>query len=588
MSEESATNGGVLSKNQQSNDGGISDPYFIVTSDNPTSSLVSTVFSGTNFVRWRRNVKRGLIAKNKEGFINGEIVKPDVVSKDYQKWKRADFMVVSWILSSMSSELADDFGYIESVVDLWKELNERFGQTNGPLVYQLKKEIDNLKQENMTIVSYYGKLKKLWDEMQCLRVFPSCSCGVLKNCSCNFLKKVAEFEDEDKMMKFLLGLTSGFDNTVTNVLSMDPLPSINRVFSIAQEIEKQKEVSGVVIESNALAAQVYRNNPRNNQGRRDWRDEKKDKMHKQCTHCKGKGHTIDQCFKIISYPEWYNAIKAAKEGHNGAVGSKSRLVANVHTENNYYADEPLADSTEDTSLNTDMLNAICQEVMRAMKGKQTQSGGDIKNNHSLANFAGIMSYSFNCHMNKLNEDCLWIVDSGACDHMTYNDSWLMNKRRLNLPVKVGLPDGSWKSVEIIGDVNLSDTLVLKDVMLIKEFKHNLLSIGRLIEQNNISVQFTSTGCYFQDLNKSIVLGAGTREHGLYYFDRCKSLKIAQRQMQGDTVVCNTVVKDVYSDSKIDDVVCMLPNKTATSITQNKNGSRHTLDLMHARLGHASL
>lgn len=155
MSEESGTNGGSLSKNQQSNNGGISDPYFIATSDNPAASLVSTVFSGTNFVRWSRNIKRGLIAKNKEGFINGEIVKHDVVSKDYQKWKRADFMVVSWILSSMSSELADDFGYIESVVDLWRELNERFGQTNGPLVYQLKKEIDNLRQENMTIVSYY-------------------------------------------------------------------------------------------------------------------------------------------------------------------------------------------------------------------------------------------------------------------------------------------------------------------------------------------------------------------------------------------------------------------------------------------------
>ncbi|XP_057248988.1 uncharacterized protein LOC130590526 [Beta vulgaris subsp. vulgaris] len=283
----------------------------------------------------------------------------------------------------------------------------------------------------MTIVSYYGKLKKLWDEMQCLRLFPSCSCGAMKNCSCNFLKKITEFEDEDKMMKFLLGLNSGFDNTVTNVLSMDPLPSINRVFSIAQQIEKQKEVSGVVIESKALAAQVYRNNSRNVQGRRDWRDEKKDNMNKQCTHCKGKGHTIDQCFKIIGYPEWYNAIKAAKEGNSTGAGSKSKIVANVHTESQHYVD-PL------------------------------------------------------------------------------------------------------------------------------------------------------------DLHRSVVLGAGTRKHGLYYFDSCKSLKITQRQVKDDIVVCNTVVKDVDSDGRSTDVACLLPDKTATSIAQNKKGSRHTLDLMHARLGHASL
>ena len=173
-------------------------------------------------------------------------------------------MVVSWILSSMNSELADDFGYIDTVVDLWRELTERFGQSNGPLIYQLKKEIDNLNQENMTIVKYDGKLKKMWDEMQSLRSFPSCTCGALSKCSSLlFLKKIDEFEEEDKMMKFLLGLHGGFDNTVTNVLSMDPLPSINRVFSITQQIEKQKEMSNLVVESSAMsssaiAAQSYR------------------------------------------------------------------------------------------------------------------------------------------------------------------------------------------------------------------------------------------------------------------------------------------------------------------------------------------
>ncbi|XP_021851357.1 uncharacterized protein [Spinacia oleracea] len=222
----------------QSNNGGNFDPYFVASSDNPTSSLVAVVFNGLNFIRWSRNVRRALVAKNKEGFINGDILKPAVNHKDYPKWKRADFMVVSWILSSMNSELADDFGYIDNAVELWKELTKRFGQSNGPLIYQLKKEIDNLNQENLTIVTYYGKLKKLWDEMQNLRAFPTCTCGALNFCSCMFLKKVAEFEEEDKMMKFLLGLNGGYEGTVTNVLSMDPLPTINRVFAITQQKEK--------------------------------------------------------------------------------------------------------------------------------------------------------------------------------------------------------------------------------------------------------------------------------------------------------------------------------------------------------------
>ncbi|XP_056695339.1 uncharacterized protein [Spinacia oleracea] len=186
--------GNTESEGSQSNSEGNNnnfDPYFIENSDNPTSSLVAVPFTGANFVRRSRNVKRALIAKNKEGFINGELLKPTVNHKDYLKWKRADFMVVSWIFSSMNHDLADDFGYIDNAADLWLELAERFGQSNGPLIYQLKKEIENLTQENMTIVSYYSKLKKLWDEMQTLRAFPTCTCGVMLTCSCQFLKKVA-------------------------------------------------------------------------------------------------------------------------------------------------------------------------------------------------------------------------------------------------------------------------------------------------------------------------------------------------------------------------------------------------------------
>ncbi|XP_056688606.1 uncharacterized protein [Spinacia oleracea] len=332
----------------------------------------------------------------------------------------------------MNHDLADDFGYIDTVVELWKELTERFGQSNGPLIYQLEKEIENLTQQNMTIVTCYGKLKKLWDEMQNLRAFPTCSCGAMLQCSCNFMKKVAEFEEEDKMMKFLLGLNGGFENSVTNVLSMDPLPSINRVFSITQQIEKQKEVSHAAVECNAMnssamATHAYRG-VGFTQGKKDWRYLKKEKLNKQCTHCKGKGHTIDQCFKIIGYPDWYNTIKASK----GSNSQGSMIAANAHTTIDF-VDCPLDDAgAENGTVSNEMLNAICQEVMKAMKGKQSQNNTGNGATCSFANYAGIISHSLNCSVNKMHDGCLWIVDSGACDHMTYNENMLTNIRTLNV------------------------------------------------------------------------------------------------------------------------------------------------------------
>ncbi|XP_056685295.1 uncharacterized protein [Spinacia oleracea] len=570
-------------QNSQQNEGdrGNLDPYFVANSDNPTSSLVAMVFNGVNFTRWSRNVKRALIAKNKEGFINGDILKPVENHKDFSKWKRADFMVVSWILSSMNNDLADDFGYIYNAVDLWKELNERFGQSNGPLIYQLKKEIDNLNQENMTIVTYYGKLKKLWDEMQSLRAFPAC---------------VAEFEEEDKMMKFLLGLNGGFEGTVTNVLSMDPLPSINKVFSITQQIEKQKEVSSALAESNAMnssamAAQIHNSGQfqisTNGQGRKDWKDLKKEKMYKVCTHCKNKGHTIDQCFKLIGYPDWYNSIKASK----GLQSTGDRLAAHVHSAD--VGDNPLDDTIADCgTVNNEMLNAICLEVMKTMKGKHAQNGETSGGNScSFANYACIMSHSFNCTVSSLHDKCLWIVDSGACDHMTYDETLLINKRKLQSLIKVGLPDGTQMTVDTIGDIILSDKLILNDVLLVHGFKHNLLSVGRLIEHNGVHVVFTGTGYSFQDPVSFKVIGAGQRLQGLYYFVQdtdCNSsigrnnIGIVRRELHCNTVA-NVISHDVSNVPRL-----RLPNKTATSIGQSKIDTQGQLDLLHARLGHPSL
>ena len=88
-----------------------------------------------------------------------------------------------------------------------------------------------------------------------------CSCGALSNCTCTFLEKIEYLEAKDRLMQFLLDLNSGFDTTITDFLSMDPLPSINRVFSIAQQIEKQKEVSANNVEigvaSSAMVAQRF-------------------------------------------------------------------------------------------------------------------------------------------------------------------------------------------------------------------------------------------------------------------------------------------------------------------------------------------
>lgn len=44
-------------------------------------------------------------------------------------------------------------------------------------------------------------------------------------------------------MNFLMGLNDSFSQTRGQILLMDPLPSINRVFSLIVQEEKQKSLS---------------------------------------------------------------------------------------------------------------------------------------------------------------------------------------------------------------------------------------------------------------------------------------------------------------------------------------------------------
>lgn len=52
------------------------NPFFILHSDNPAAVLVSPPLNGDNYSTWVRAMRMALRAKNKLGFVTGEISKP--------------------------------------------------------------------------------------------------------------------------------------------------------------------------------------------------------------------------------------------------------------------------------------------------------------------------------------------------------------------------------------------------------------------------------------------------------------------------------------------------------------------------------
>ncbi|KAL2938477.1 Retrovirus-related Pol polyprotein from transposon TNT 1-94 [Bienertia sinuspersici] len=78
--------------------------------------------------------------------------------------------------------------------------------------------------------------------------------------------------------------------------------------------------------------------------------------------------------------------------------------------------------------------------------------------------------------------------------MVCNDNLLTERRRVNKRIYVGLPDGTIRTVKEMGTVILGSKLILKHVLYIPEFKHNLLSLARFMEQTKLDIIFSDQKC----------------------------------------------------------------------------------------------
>ncbi|XP_042947042.1 uncharacterized protein LOC122280126 [Carya illinoinensis] len=89
----------------------------------------------------------------------------------------------------------------------------------------------------------------------------------------------------DCVIQFLMGLHDSFTNVRDQIMLIDPLPPVNKVFSYIQQQERHHLTSAAPpVETIALAAR-----------RPSQPFPKRDKPY--CTHCKITGHTLAQCFK---------------------------------------------------------------------------------------------------------------------------------------------------------------------------------------------------------------------------------------------------------------------------------------------------
>ena len=110
----------------------------------------------------------------------------------------------------------------------------------------------------------------------------------------------------------------------------------------------------------------------------------------------------------------------------------------------------------------------------------------------------------------------WVIDIGATDHMTSLSNFLSREKNSGVNCCIKLPNGNQVSVTHVGDVQLSNNLTLKDILVVLDFKYNLPSVSKLYRDSKCVAVFYDEVCLLQDYATRVINGLGEYRDGLYH------------------------------------------------------------------------
>ncbi|KAH0771720.1 hypothetical protein KY290_015701 [Solanum tuberosum] len=380
-----------------------SNPYYLHPLDSPGMSLMNSIFEGKGYGGWRRTIIIALSAKNNLGFIDGGCKALGSDSPYLKLWDRTNNMVTSWLLNSLSKEIAESVIYSKIAEALWKDLEDHFGQPNRANLYHLQKELNDLVQGSNDIARYYTRLKGLWDELDLLNTKNCCSCTCTyggKNVSSKALQ-------DERLILFLMGLNNAYSPVRSNILMINPLPSVSLAYSLIMQDEKQMGGGHSKII-----------------GTSDLRGRKTDLL---CSHCKKLGHTVDKCYRIVGFPSNFKFTRSKKITGN----VRSNVIAAPGEGDDELVQE---NSSGMNQLSKEQFSQLIQLLHQVKVSQSEPALSDVSANSASKN------HYVSCHI--LIKSSKWILDSGALEHLSSNPELFTYPSPLTNPIYVNFPDSS--------------------------------------------------------------------------------------------------------------------------------------------------
>ncbi|RVX03498.1 Retrovirus-related Pol polyprotein from transposon RE1 [Vitis vinifera] len=489
MTEQQPSNGGKLDA---------ANPYFLHHSDHPGMVLVSKPLNGDNYSTWCRAMTISLNAKSKLGFIDGTTTMPSATDKpdEHASWKKCNDMILSWILNSLSQDLADSVIFSTTAQEVWEDLRDRFSQSNAPRIFQIERDIACLTQDQMTVAAYYTRLKKLWDELGSYND-TVCSCGA--------------DHKRRRLMQFLMGLNESYNAIRGQILLMNPLPDVAKAYSSIVQEEKQRSLGATRETTENSAMVVQRAEPmalavRHGQGSSS-RSNPSNRKPLHCSYCDRDHHVRETCWKLNGYPPEHPKHASNRSNH----GSTHFKRNNSHQSSaNNVKERPVMQ--EVPSMTNGLSDLQIQQILSIMQGKGTTQSTNPKANAAASGLLQTL-----LHLHRL------IIDSGATDHITSSPTLLVNSSKNTFLPPVAMPSGEQAPITSIGNLPLNSAATLKNVLGVPSFK---------------------------DLTTRTTIGLGEQRDGLYYLVALASEKPKTQTPSAAATSCRSPSSQVTSSTAL--------------------------------------
>jgi len=248
---------------------------------------------------------------------------------------------------------------------------------------------------------------------------------------------------------------------------------------------------------------LFNINSQNSQAKR-WIKDDKHYNSKKGTHYGRRGHTIDECHRLYSFPPYYKRRKL--------------FLNNVTTIKKVNESEtPTNQKESQQSSNFNLTKEQYNSLLTLLQQSQLVVTPSTEHHHISKTSTGII-----CNLRSLPKSVLWILDLGATYHISsYLENFVVYR---TIPyVFIKLPNETTVYPNIKGTIIFSTTFIMHNVLYIPGFNFNLIPVSQLAIKSYCSIRFTDQICEIQDNHTMRMIGFAKIHYELYILENPKGL-----------------------------------------------------------------